>query len=163
MDFKDMIFEKNFEISKEKRLKIANYIKTLRENKKMTLSQLADESGLNIADVHKIEHGTKNKINPFQLQALGDVLEIDYKIFYTMVGFLDPEDFQEDINLKINEIAMRTVSINHLVEQIKSLNFNFTKGELKEILETFAEFKREDSVELMEFLKFIRYKKNLKK
>lgn len=97
--YEELIYEQNFEISQNKRTELGNYIKNLRTFQNLSLTQLADLAKINISDLHKIEHGTKIEINPLQLKKLAKLLNVDYKSFYRIVGFLDETDFNDEGNL----------------------------------------------------------------
>ncbi|MGL6064854.1 MAG: helix-turn-helix domain-containing protein [Fusobacteriaceae bacterium] len=104
MTIDKLVYERAFDIPYEKRKHIGEYITKLREEQGIKISHLAALSQLNIADLHKIEYGTKNKINPFQLKAIGKALKVDYKEFYKIVGFLDEDDFIKNKNKLIKEL-----------------------------------------------------------
>lgn len=86
--------KRNFDIPENLRMKLAELIKNRRKKKNLGLNQTAVKAGINIADLHKIEKGGKNKVNPYQLQAIGEALRIDYKELYKIVGYLKDEDFK---------------------------------------------------------------------
>lgn len=97
--YEELVYEQNFEIPQNKRIELGNYIKNLRTFQNLSLIQLADLAKINKSDLHKIEHGTKIKINPLQLKNLAKFLGVDYKSFYRIVGFLDETDFNDEGNL----------------------------------------------------------------
>ncbi|WP_349764262.1 helix-turn-helix transcriptional regulator [Fusobacterium sp. SYSU M8D902] len=86
------------------KIEIGKILKNLRKEKKISLAKLSVLSGINIADIYKIETGEKLKINPFHLKILSEILKFDYKILYKKIGFLEETDFlkKEDIMKIIN-------------------------------------------------------------
>lgn len=71
MDIKEyeiLIYEKNFEILPQKRIDLGNYLKEKREEKRISIINLTDLTGLFPSDLMKIENGTLNIINPLKLK-----------------------------------------------------------------------------------------------
>lgn len=142
-EYKDFIDERNFEIPQSRRTELGIYIKKLREEKKLSLTQLANLTKINVADLHKIEHGTKNKVNPFQLKALSKVLQIDYKIFYKAVGFLDEEDFYSDKNNKVIKNEFKNFKIELIENFLQNSKVKISEENFKLTLDIF--FKLSDN------------------
>lgn len=87
--------ENRYIVSKEKREKLGNYIKETRLNhipNKIGLNELAEITNSSNSLISNIENGKIQRINPFLLQDIAKGLEIDYKILYRIVGFLNEED-----------------------------------------------------------------------
>jgi repressor LexA len=92
MDIKEyeiLIYEKNFEILPQKRIDLGNYLKEKREEKRISIINLTDLTGLFPSDLMKIENGTLNIINPLKLKKIAEVLKLDYKELYKIIGYLD--------------------------------------------------------------------------
>lgn len=92
MDIKEyeiLIYEKNFEILPQKRIDLGNYLKEKREEKRISIINLTDLTGLFPSDLMKIENGTLNIINPLKLKKIAKVLKLDYKELYKIIGYLD--------------------------------------------------------------------------
>ncbi len=83
--------KKTFDVPEEKRKYLGDFLKKLRFEKEFGLNQLSLKTGVNIADLHKIENGTKKKINPYQLKEIAEGLKIDYRELYKIVGYLEEE------------------------------------------------------------------------
>lgn len=145
--YEELIYEENFEISQDRRDELGKYIKNLRQEKGFSMAQLSDLTGINVADLHKIEHGTKNKVNPFHLKSLAKAFSIDYKFFYKIVNFLEPKDFNSDINVHSKE------------ELIKNLSTYYPKLNLEEILSSIENFSEDQLKDLLLFINFIKIKK----
>lgn len=92
MDIKEyeiLIYEKNFEILPQKRIDLGNYLKEKREEKRISIINLTDLTGLFPSDLMKIENGTLNIINPLKLKKIAEVLKLNYKELYKIIGYLD--------------------------------------------------------------------------
>lgn len=150
--YEDFVYERNFEISQNRRNELGNYIKKLREEKKLSLTQLADLTKINVADLHKIEHGSKNKVNPFQLKALSEILQVDYKVFYKIVDFLEEKDFN-------NSGAMPTEKSYSREELIEILSMYYPKLQLKLILDSMENLSKKQINDILLFIDFIKNKK----
>lgn len=150
--YEDFVYERNFEISQNRRNELGNYIKKLREEKKLSLTQLADLTKINVADLHKIEHGSKNKVNPFQLKALSEILQVDYKVFYKMVDFLEEKDFN-------NSGTMPTEKSYSREELIEILSMYYPKLQLKLILDSMENLSKKQINDILLFIDFIKNKK----
>ncbi|WP_462351216.1 helix-turn-helix domain-containing protein [Fusobacterium varium] len=92
--------ENKYVITKEKRKKLGDYIKEARLThlpNKLGLNELAEITGTASSLISNLENGKIQKINPFLLQDIAEGLNIDYKVLYKIVGFLNengniPED-----------------------------------------------------------------------
>ncbi len=150
-EYEDFIYERNFEIPQSRRTELGNYIKKLREEKKLSLTQLADLTKINVADLHKIEHGTKNKVNPFQLKALSKILQIDYKIFYKMVNFLEEKDF--------NDKGVESEKSYSRDELIELFNMYYPKLDVKYFFDSLGNLSKKQINDIILFIEFIKNKK----
>ena len=137
-----------FEIDINKRKDLGEYIKKLRVERELTLVEIYKKSQVGLSDLHKIENGTKLKINPFQLKALGNVLKIDYKIFYKICGFIEDKDYSN--NLLKNE------SIYSKQELINDLNIYYKNFDLITLLSSVEKLKKSDINEVLLFIDFIK-------
>lgn len=81
-----------FNVSEEQRIKLGKVIREKREEKKLSQSQLAYKTEINNADIHRLEKGDKKKINPYYLIKLAKALNIDYKMLYKIIDYLEEED-----------------------------------------------------------------------
>ena len=144
-----------FNIPLENRVILGTQIKLIREDKKVTLTDISDLSKIGVSDLHKIEHGTKIRINPLQLKALGLALNIDYKIFYKIVGFLDEEDFNfsKDNSLVKNEL--KNFQIELLEKFLKDSKGKVSEANLKEVLKILLNLSDEKIKSWIFFGKFL--------
>ncbi|CAK7031743.1 helix-turn-helix transcriptional regulator [Fusobacterium varium] len=151
-EYEELICEKNFEISQSRRKELGEYIKALREEKKISLTQLADLTKINVSDLHKIEHGTKNKVNPFQLKAISNVLQVDYKIFYRMANFLENKDFNSNGHLENEK--------NYSKEDLISiLSMYYPKVNVELLFEKLSGIATRQMNEIFLFIDFVKEKK----
>lgn len=105
--------KRSFDIPEELRKKLGEHIRTIREKRGLGLNQAAIKAGINIADLHKIENATKNKVNPYQLKAIGEALKLDYKELYKIVGYLDEQDFEYKVLEENNNLSKNNIKGNH--------------------------------------------------
>ncbi|WP_177160575.1 helix-turn-helix domain-containing protein [uncultured Fusobacterium sp.] len=137
-----------FEIDINKRKELGQYIKKLRVERELTLIEICKKSQVSLSDLHKIENGTKLKINPFQLKALGNILKVDYKIFYKICGFIEDKDYSN--NLLKNE------SIYSKQELINDLNIYYKNFDLITLLSSLEKLKKSEINEVLLFIDFIK-------
>lgn len=137
-----------FEIDINKRKDLGEYIKKLRVERELTLIEICKKSQVSLSDLHKIENGTKLKINPFQLKALGNILKVDYKIFYKICGFIEDKDYSN--NLLKNE------SIYSKQELINDLNIYYKNFDLITLLSSLEKLKKSEINEVLLFIDFIK-------
>lgn len=149
-----LAYEREFEISQELRDNFGKYIRELRTEKGISLTQLADLTNINISDLHKIERGTKNKINPFQLKALSSVLQKDYKIFYKMLNYLEDIDFNEKGILE-NKKGYTKEELIHI------LSMYYPKVDVTLLFKKLDGVSKKQINEIFLFIDFIKEKKGL--
>lgn len=154
--YEELVYEQNFETPQNKRIELGNYIKNLRISQNISLTQLADLAKINIADLHKIEHGTKIKINPFQLKKLAKLLNVDYKSFYKIVDFLDETDFNDKGELFSIEKLYTTDDIEKI---LSSFYLKLDPESIKLLLYVLSNSSNKTLDELFSFLQYLKTKK----
>lgn len=137
-----------FEIDINKRKELGEYIKKLRIERELTLVEISKKSQVGLSDLHKIENGTKLKINPFQLKAIGNVLKIDYKIFYKICDFLEDKDYSNNL--------LKSGSIYSKQELIDDLNIYYQNFDLVTLLSAMENFRKSEINEILLFIDFIK-------
>lgn len=137
-----------FEIDINKRKDLGEYIKKLRIERELTLVEISKKSQVSLSDLHKIENGTKLKINPFQLKAIGNVLKIDYKIFYKLCDFLEDKDYSKNL--------LKSGSIYSKQELINDLNIYYQNFDLVTLLSSMENLKKSEISEILLFIDFIK-------
>lgn len=146
---------RKFDVDLRKRKELGNYIKQLRKEKELTLIEIYKKTKVGLSDLHKIENGTKNKINPFQLKALSEILMVDYKIFYKMCDFLEEKDFDNE-----NLINQKTYLKEDL---IKMLNIHYPKIDIKTFFNALKDLKKSQIKEVLLFIDFIKNREEVLK
>lgn len=154
--YEELVYERNFEIPQNKRIELGNYIKNLRTFQSLSLTQLADLAKISISDLHKIEHGTKIKINPLQLKKLAKLLGVDYKSFYRIVGFLDETDFNDEGNLVSAEKLYTTDDIEKI---LSSFYLKLNPESIKLLLDVLNSSSNKILDELFSFIQYLKTKK----
>ena len=81
-----------FSVLEEKAIELGKLIRKKREEKNLSQGQLAYKTGINNADIHRIEAGQRKKINPFYLMALAEALDINYVELYKIAGYVEEKD-----------------------------------------------------------------------
>ena len=105
---------KNFVIVEDDALKLGRFLKEARSQKKMTITDLENESGINRADIHRLEGGQKKRLNPFQLVSLAEALEINLIDLYILVGFISKKAITDFVKKKTDE---------RISEQLKIISY----------------------------------------
>ena len=105
---------KNFVIVEDDALKLGRFLKEARSQKKMTITDLENESGINRADIHRLEKKKKKRLNPFQLVSLAEALEINLIDLYILVGFISKKAITDFVKKKTDE---------RISEQLKIISY----------------------------------------
>lgn len=148
-----MMEENRYSVSKEKREKLGNYIKETRLNhipNKIGLNELAEITNSSNSLISNLENGKIQRINPFLLQDIAKGLEVDYKILYKIVGFLNEEE------LSIEEPSERKNSSVIIWEKNKKEIIDISSLSNKRLIELkrYIEFLKIDFEEYKEFLQW---------
>ncbi|MBC2855453.1 transcriptional regulator, XRE family protein [Cetobacterium sp. 2A] len=105
---------KNFELSEEVALKIGNIIKRRREELGYSTNFIEIRTGINKADLSRIENGKKKKINPIYLKELSKILKLNQIELFSTAGFIDRDYINtEELNIK------QSNKKDYIIEQIK--------------------------------------------
>lgn len=83
--------KKIFELSDEKAMELGKFLKNRREKLNYSTNHIEIYTGINKADLSRIENGKKKKINPIYLKELAKVLKLNQIELFNMVGFIDDE------------------------------------------------------------------------
>lgn len=79
---------------------LGNFIIKKREEKKITPGMLAYKTGIHRSTIHKIENNDIERINPKNLKAIAEALNINYLNLFILAGYVDMDaimDFSEEI------------------------------------------------------------------
>lgn len=119
-------------IDLEKRKKLGNFVKKIREGKNLGMNQLAIKIDITTSLLHRLENGQTQKISPFLIREVARGLRIDYKELYKIVGYLDEEDY--NTNNVFEKVDERT-ELSKFTELVNSLPSEDMKKMLQEYLE----------------------------
>lgn len=93
----------NFMIVEEDAIKLGEFLKEKRKEKDLTITDIEMKSGINRADIHRLESGQKKRLNPFQLVSLADTLEINLIDLYILVGFINKKAITDFVEKRTDE------------------------------------------------------------
>lgn len=152
-----MGLENKYTISEEKRKELGKYIKKARLThlpNKLGLNELANITDTASSLISNLENGKIQKINPFLLKDIAVGLNIDYKILYKIVGFID----ENEATIKNEENNKSTVIIwEGNKREIIDISSIPKKG-ISE-LKNYIKYLKIDYNEYKEFLKWKKQKK----
>ena len=114
-----------------------DYLKELRQSKKLTLRQVRDMSGVSDSYLSHIEKGTRGIPSPEILKKLAPVYGVLYEILANRAGYLFDENSPE-ITIKVP--LRNRKSIIEIIETIK----NFPEKELKRLMSISKSFSSDD-------------------
>ena len=115
-----------FNVDEDKAIELGKFIRKKREEKSWSQGQLSYKTGINNADIHRIESGQRKKINPFYLISLAEALEIDYIQLYQIAGYVDTKDIKSNVDKSYYEDKFEYVP---LFESI-SAGYGSSNGEV---------------------------------
>lgn len=105
---------KNFEVSEECAIKLGILLKKRREELGYSTNYMEIKTGINKADLSRIENGKKKKLNPIYLKELSNILRLNQIELFNMVGFID-DKYVDEKNILIEElkepIEMMTIPV----------------------------------------------------
>lgn len=121
-----------FEINDEKLVEFGNFLKKLRFEHNYTLDHLRKFTGINIADLNRLENAGRKKINPFHLLALSNIYKINVLNFYYMLGYVQRETVYSHVKTdmiekKINDFFIEKYENNVKIPLYSSIKDIFNK------------------------------------
>ncbi|WP_078392057.1 helix-turn-helix domain-containing protein [Shouchella patagoniensis] len=72
------------------------FIKNIRTDKGITLKKLEEKSGVSIAQISRLENGTRKSPRAETVKALADALEISHKSAMAAAGYVVDEEVKEN-------------------------------------------------------------------
>lgn len=147
--------ECKYNILKNKREELGNYIKEARKNylpSNIGLNKFAEISGISSSLISKIENGKILKISPFLLQDIADSLDIDYKELYKIVGYLDKNEKIIEKFKKINRKKSEIIIWNGNKHEVIDISY-LSKEKIKD-LKKYVDFLKIDFNYYNEFIKW---------
>jgi transcriptional regulator with XRE-family HTH domain len=85
----------SFTISVEQREVLGFQLNRRRRMREMTVSELANNVGVDKAYIKALEKGKLANINPKILMKLGEILGIHYLMLYALIGYVELLDLQQ--------------------------------------------------------------------
>lgn len=101
--------KKVFEITDNEALELGNYLKERRESLGYSTNHIEIHTGIDKADLSRIENGKKKKINPLYLRELARVLKLNQIELFNKVGFIDDSYLPKNTLLDVDKTANDTV------------------------------------------------------
>lgn len=80
---------KNFELSEKEAIDLGSLLKRRREELGYSTNYIEIQTGINKADLSRIENGKKKKINPIYLKELSNILKLNQIELFNIAGFID--------------------------------------------------------------------------
>lgn len=119
----------NFTIKEEDAINLGQFLKKKREEKEMTIIEIEAKSGINRADIYRIENGQKKRLNPFQLISLAETLEVNLIELYILVGFINKDIITDFVKKSTDERINEQLKIISYTGAIKiPIYKNFLEG-----------------------------------
>ncbi|MCQ9626590.1 helix-turn-helix domain-containing protein [Cetobacterium somerae] len=146
--------KKIFELSDLEAKKLGEFFKERREKLGYSTNYIEIHTGINKADLSRIENGKKKKINPIYLKQLSKILKLDQIEVLNKVGYIDNEYmpggalFEEKYNFKLqkNDILELEKLQNDITLYFKDkkIDLDSKKKLLEAMTEVFYEIKAEE-------------------
>lgn len=77
---------------------IGRYLADLRAEKKWSQRELAEKSGISNTEISRIESGKRTNPNPSTLRALAGALQVEYRDFMELAGYIEDVHDQDKFN-----------------------------------------------------------------
>ena len=136
----------DFIVNFDKSQKLGIYLKQLREKNNLTIREVKKRTGINTADLSRIESGLKERINPFHLLELSKTYKISVLELYFMIGYLNKNSLIEynaqksaldivnntlsDLNSKYSKIPLYDLKSGDLNNIYELISVQIQKREL---------------------------------
>ena len=99
-------------------------VKNIRENKKISLNKLSEETRISKSYLHELESNKKFNISLDKLYKISTALDVNIKeLFYTS---LDIEVLRKELHNRINEYGLNSkqvLEISKLIDLLVNINF----------------------------------------
>ena len=99
-------------------------VKNIRENKKISLNKLSEETRISKSYLHELESNKKFNISLDKLYKISTALDVNIKeLFYTS---LDVETLRKELHNRINEYGLssdQVMEISKLIDLLVNINF----------------------------------------
>lgn len=110
-------------MSPAKNLKLGRFLRKARQDKGLSLRDLAEASKVGYSYIARLEQGEFRSPEPQKLQRLARVLEVEIEDFYAMAGYLVPEglpEFAPYLRAKYNLSDRKVSEMNRYFKQLQS-------------------------------------------
>ncbi|WP_158612475.1 S24 family peptidase [Leptotrichia sp. OH3620_COT-345] len=133
-----------FEVNDDKLLEFSNFLKKLRAENNYTFEYIRKHTGINIADLNRLENGSKKKINPFHLIELSKIYKINVLKFYEILGYIDHDKIdsyveKNVIEEKVADFLIEKENRNQKIPLFSSISSSIEKMK-NSIPESFIQF-----------------------
>lgn len=105
-----------FELTEQKAIELGTYLKNKREKLGYSTNYIEMHTGINKADISRIEKGKKKKINALYLKELANILKLNQIELFNIAGFIEDKYFYNS-NFKGNKVQSLAVVIKQLREK----------------------------------------------
>lgn len=99
-------------------------VKNIRENKKISLNKLSEETRISKSYLHELESNKKFNISLDKLYKISTALDVNIKeLFYTS---LDIEDLRIELHNRIDKYGLdseETLEISKIIDLLVNINF----------------------------------------
>ena len=105
-------------------------VKNIRENKKISLNKLSEETRISKSYLHELESNKKFNVGLDKLYKISTALDVNIKeLFYTS---LDVEVLRKELHNRINKYGLNSKQVLEISKLIDLLvNINFKEGVLE--------------------------------
>ncbi|MGL5595869.1 MAG: helix-turn-helix domain-containing protein [Cetobacterium sp.] len=146
--------KKNFELNDKEALELGEFLKKRREELGYSTNHIEIHTGINKADLSRIEHGKKKKINPIYLKQLSKALKLNQIELFNRVGYIDDDYmpggkyYEDKYNVKLQKNDI--IELDKLQSEVtlyfkdKKIDLDSKKKLLEAMTEVFYEIKAED-------------------
>lgn len=105
---------------------LRDYLHFLREQKNLSLKDVARETNIADSTLSRIENGTLKRIAAYYLKLLGHLYDADIILLYKMAGYLDEEDLESYSQVFKDTCYLTSDEKEHIQKQIDLFNKNRT-------------------------------------
>ncbi len=107
----------NFIVDLDNAQKLGEYLRNLRDSYNLTIREVSKKTGINTADLSRIESGLKERVNPLHLLELARVYKINVIELYLIIGYLEKSVILK-YSIKTNVQSKTEENLNKLYSEI---------------------------------------------
>jgi HTH-type transcriptional regulator, competence development regulator len=121
-------------------MNFGEYIRNLRNEKKLSQRELAEKAGISNAEISRLESGDRKKPSPITLKAIAPFLEISYQELLKQAGYIEEmverpgytERIYKDENGKLIDITRKAADLYDKNVKWANIAFRVTSSDLSE-------------------------------